>query len=401
MNDLPPKAPPHIATLILLASISALSMSVFLPSLSQMAAHFGVSYGLMQIAVSGYLAITALIQLIVGPLSDRFGRRPVLLAGLGLFSLASLGCIFAPNATVFLIMRMLQGSVIAAMALSRAIVRDVYDAAKAASMLAYVIMGMSIVPMIGPVIGGLIEEAYGWQGSFALLCAAGLATFAIVLFTLPETSPGKSGRPAPKGALGILTRSQRFWAYVLTAAFTSGGYFALLAGASHVADNVFFMSPRETGLALGVSAIGYLAGNGISGRFSPRFGLDRMILWGAVISAIFMTGSLCAALAGLHSPWILFGLSTALGFGSGLVLPNAMAGLLSVRPDLAGTASGIGGAAQIGSGALVASLAAIVLERGQTALPLQAIMAACALAALGTALWARHRNARKAQAPST
>lgn len=385
--------PPHLVTLILLSGISALNMSVFLPSLADMADYFGTSYGVVQLSVPLYLAATTVVQILAGPLSDRFGRRPVLMGALAVFTLASLGCALAPGVEIFLVCRVIQGAVATAMVLSRAIVRDLYDGDRAAAMLGYVIMGMSIVPMIGPMLGGILDEAYGWQASFVLLVLCGLAMMGLVQADLAETSPtGEASLADLARATPELLRAQRFWAYVLTAGFTSGIYFALLGGASHVAGEVFGLTPKSTGIALGAPAIGYLIGNGVSGRYTSRVGLDRMILIGAVLTLIPMALSLGLGLAGIEGPWLFFGLCTLLGFGNGLVMPNAMAGMLSVRPRLAGTASGLGGAFQIGAGAVLSAVAGFALEGSTTALPLQAIMAACAAGALATALWARWRN---------
>lgn len=391
--------PPSIATLTLLAGISALNMSIFLPSLSNMAAHFNTSYGVMQLAVSLYLGATMLAQLVIGPLSDRFGRRPVLLWGVGGFILASLGCALAPNATIFLICRIAQAAISSAMVLSRAIVRDLYPTEQAASVLGYVIMGMSIAPMIGPLIGGALDQALGWQSIFWFLILVGAGTWLIIWSRVAETAPALKNPSGETGnALPLLLRSQRFWAYMLTATLSAGAYFALLGGASHVASTVFSLSPAEAGFALGAPAVGYMLGNGISGRFSPRIGIDPMIFWGAALTAIFMGASWAMTLAGWQNPLIFFGFCSALGLGNGLVMPNTMAGMLSVRPELAGSASGIGGAVQVGGGALLATLAGFLLEGGASTLPLQAIMAICSLAALGTALWASARNRALASA---
>ena len=172
--------PPKIITLILLAGLSALTMNIFLPSLPGMAAYFGVPYGLMQQSVALYLALSAALQVVIGPISDRFGRRKVLLWSLSLFLIATLGTLVAPNATVFLIFRMAQAVIASGMVLSRAIVRDMVADAQAASMIGYVTMGMSLVPMIGPVIGGFLDDLYGWQANFAVLLILGAAVLALV-----------------------------------------------------------------------------------------------------------------------------------------------------------------------------------------------------------------------------
>src|SRR3990167_4893187 len=146
--------PPKIVTLTLLAGLSALTMNIFLPSLPGMAAWFGVPYALMQLSVALYLALSAVLQIVIGPISDRFGRRKVLLGALVLFLIATVGTLLAQTAPTCLGFRVAQAVSAAGMVLSRAIVRDMVADAEAASMIGYVTMGMSIVPMIGPVIGG-------------------------------------------------------------------------------------------------------------------------------------------------------------------------------------------------------------------------------------------------------
>ena len=169
--------PPHIATLILLAGISALNMSIFLPSLNRMADFFDTDYAIVQLAISGYLAATAVIQIVVGPLSDRFGRRPVVLGALGIFVVATVGAMLTTHIAAFLAFRMIQAVVAAGMVLSRAVVRDMVPQAQAASMIGYVTMGMALVPMVGPVIGGALEQAFDWRATFLLLTLAGAAVF--------------------------------------------------------------------------------------------------------------------------------------------------------------------------------------------------------------------------------
>lgn len=198
--------PPTILTLTLLAGLSALTMNIFLPSLPGMAAWFEVPYGLMQLSVALYLALSAALQIVIGPISDRFGRRPVVLGALGLFLLATVGTLVAPNAEVFLVFRMAQAVIAAGMVLSRAIVRDmVTDANQAASMIGYVTMGMTLVPMIGPVLGGFLDEYIGWQANFGLLLALGLAVTALVWADLGETAkPSDTSLLATLGQFSFL-----------------------------------------------------------------------------------------------------------------------------------------------------------------------------------------------------
>lgn len=367
--------PPHVSTLILLAGLSALTMSIFLPSLNGMTEDFGTSYAIMQLSVSGYLAATAILQIMIGPISDRFGRRPILLVSLVAFTLATIGCTCAPTIEIFLFFRMLQAVVATGMVLSRAIVRDLFPQDQAASVIGYVTMGMALVPMIGPMIGGALDEIAGWRASFVLLAAAGLLVTIVTWRDLGETlSSGGLGFAAQLRGYPALIASPRFWGYALCAAFGSGAFFALLGGASFVAGSVFDLSPLLTGLALGSPAIGYAIGNGLSGRYTMRHGINRMALTGSLLSSAGMGLSLLLTLLGLSHPLAFFGFCTFLGVGNGLMMPSATAGLLSVRPQLAGTASGLGGAIMIGGGAGLSALAGALLNGGGGTMPLQVIM---------------------------
>jgi len=382
------QTPPHIVTLVLIAGIGALSMSMFLPSLNNMATYYNTSYGLMQLSVSAYLGATALIQIFIGPISDRFGRRKVLFWALGIFVLASVGAALAPSIGVFLGFRMVQATVATGMVLSRAIVRDMVPQDQAASMIGYVTMGMALVPMLGPALGGVLDQIFGWQASFVFLAAAGLAVLVLCFYDLGETvrDGGMSFR-AQIATYPELFTSYRFWGYAVCATLASGAFFAFLGGVSFVADRIYGLSPVWAGVALGSPALGYAAGNFISGRYSVRFGINKMILYGALAAGIGLCLSLFLGMAfGTLPALVFFGFNLVMGFGNGVILPNATAGILSVRPHLAGTASGLGGAIMIGGGALLSALAGWLLAGGTTALPLQAIMAACMVLAL-PAIW--------------
>jgi len=276
---------------------------------------------------------------------------------------------------VFLAFRMMQAAVATGIVLSRAIVRDMVPAAEAASMIGYVTMGMSLIPMVGPMIGGVLEQSFGWHATFAFLALAGTGVLALVFADQGETIAGKglSFRQQLKGYPGLLA-SPRFWGYSACAAFGSGAFFALLGGSSFIAGNVFGLTPLWTGIALGSPAMGYMFGNYRSGRYSVRLGINMMALLGALVATAGMGLSLVISLAGFGHPIIFFGLCTALGLGNGMMLPNATSGLLSVRPHLAGTASGLGGAIMIGGGAALSALAGSMLTVETGTLPLQVIM---------------------------
>ncbi len=387
------RTPPHIITLILLAGISALNMSIFLPSLNRMANSFATDYATMQIAVSGYLAATAVLQVFVGPLSDRFGRRAVTLGSLIIFVAATVGALLATSIETFLTFRILQAAVASGMVLSRAVVRDMVPQEQAASMIGYVTMGMALVPMIGPTIGGVLDQAFGWQSTFVFLIAAGVGVLTLCFFDMGETvqGGGVGFREQIRNYPALLT-SPRFWGYAASAAFGSGAFFAFLGGAAFLAENIYGLSPAMTGLALGAPAVGYAFGNFLSGRYSVRLGMNRMAVIGNSVASAGMAMSLLLSLAGFESAWVFFGFCTALGVGNGIMLPSTMAGLLSVRPHLAGTASGLGGAMMIGGGAALSQLAGAILT--DSAIPLQILMLVsglCALLSICLVIWREGR----------
>ena len=367
--------PPHVITLVLLAGLSALTMNIFLPSLPGMAKWFEVPYALMQLSVALYLALSAALQIVIGPISDRYGRRKVVLGSLVLFLLATVGTLLSPNAETFLFFRMAQAVIAAGMVLSRAIVRDMVPDAEAASMIGYVTMGMSLVPMIGPAIGGFLDAAFGWQANFALLLLVGLGVTALVWADLGETAtPKDTSFAAQVRQYPGLLASRRFWGYCMAAAFSSGCFFAYLGGAPYVGTEVFALSSQEIGLLFALTAIGYLIGNFLAGRYSVRLGLNRMILLGTLTTTAGLTVLTLLTLAGLSGPIVFFALTVPMGIGNGLALPNANAGILSVRPELAGTASGLGGAIMIGGGAGLAALAGWLLGPGSSEMPLILLM---------------------------
>jgi DHA1 family bicyclomycin/chloramphenicol resistance-like MFS transporter len=385
--------PPHIFTLIVLTGLGALSMNIFLPSLPQMTEYFVTDYRLMQLSVALYLAVNAGLQVVIGPISDRFGRRPVLLVGISVFLVATLGCIFAPNIEVFLFFRMLQAVIVVGLVLGRAVVRDMYPADQAASQIGYVTMGMAVVPMIGPAIGGVLDETFGWQANFWLLFILGIMVLALTWRDLGETARATSTSFAAQfREYPELLTSRRFWGYCMAAAFASGAFFAYLGGAPYVGSEVFGLSPALVGFYFGAPALGYFFGNWVSGRFSVRLGINVMILWGTVISAAGLLVSLLLFLLGLKTALVFFGFMTFVGLGNGMVLPNATSGMLSVRPHLAGTASGLGGAIMIGGGAALSALAGALLTGGNGAYPLILIMLFTSILAVISILYTIRRE---------
>ena len=389
--------PPHIVTLILLSGISALAMNVFLPSLPNMTAYFQTDYRLMQLSVALYLGINGAMQIVIGPIADRSGRRPVILWGMVVFLLATLGCIYAPTAEIFLVFRMLQAGVAVGIVLSRAAVRDMYPQDRAASMLGYVTMGVAVVPMVGPAIGGLLDGWFGWTSSFWLMFGLGGVILALTWFDFGETAH-KSGKTlvAQFREYPELLRSPRFWGYSLASGFASGAFFAYLGGGPFVGTVIYGMEASQLGLYFGAPAIGYFMGNFLSGRYSVRIGVNKMVLWGCVTILIGVSASVLVMLAGYGSAQSFFGFMIFVGLGNGMSIPNATAGAMSVRPHLAGTASGLSGAIMLIGGAALSGLAGMMLVPETGAVTLLFIMlatAALGVVAIGVVVWRERRLA--------
>ncbi len=368
-------SPPHIVTLVSLAGMSALAMNIFLPSLPGMTEYFGTTYTVMNLSISMYLAVTALLQIFIGPISDKVGRRPVVLTSFFIFFVATIGCLLSKSIELFLFFRMLQAVIVTGMVLSRAIVRDTVGSEKAASMIGYVTMGMAIVPMFAPAIGGLLNDLFGWKANFSMLLLICSIITIFAYFDLGETNKNTSRsisqqiREYPE-----LFVSKRFWAYCFTTVFASGSFFAYIGGAPFVSTNSFNLSSSEFGIYFGLTTLGYVSGSFISGKYSEKFGIQFMLLYGSWITVIGLLAALVIFLVGYEHPIIFFGCMIWAGIGNGMVLPNANAGLLSVRPSLAGSASGIGGAIMLGFGALFAYLAGFISTEDSGAYPLIFLM---------------------------
>jgi len=365
--------------LVAAAAVSPLAINLYLPSMPGMTVALGVDYAAVQFTLSVYLAAVALGQLVIGPISDRYGRRPVLLSGLVLYVLGSLVCMLAPSIGVLNTGRVIQAiGGCAGLALSRAIVRDIYTKNEAASMIGYVTMGMAVAPMIAPTIGGVLEAVYDWRASFAFLAIFGVLTLIVVYRLQQETNPYRGsagGMSRVVKGYAALFRAPVFWGYALTAGFTASAFFAFVAGAAYVVIELMDRTPLEYGLYFGLVSIGYIIGNFSSGRYAMRLGPNRMINIGCFIAAVAVL-----AMAILHgffptAPLALFLPMLFVGVGNGLVLPSCLAGAVSVKPEVAGAASGLAGSLQIGCGATIAPVVGALVQSYGSAWPMLIVSA--------------------------
>jgi DHA1 family bicyclomycin/chloramphenicol resistance-like MFS transporter len=378
--------PNFIALLIAVSAVSPLGINMYLPSMPGMARALGVNFTTIQLTLSLYLGAMALGQLVIGPLSDRFGRRPVLLIGLLTFVAGSLICLSAQSIGVLIFGRIIQAiGGCAGITLSRAIVRDLYGRNQVASMIAYITMGMAVAPMIAPTIGGILETFFGWRASFAFLMVFGGLALVFAYWRLLETNQRRAGGETARELIqgyGSLLQSRQFWGYTLVTSFVSAMFFAFLAGAPYVMVELLGRSPAEYGFYFAMVPCGYMIGNFATGRVAGTMGPNRMILAGTLLSLASIAAMAALIGAGLLSPVALFGPMLFIGVANGLVLPSGIAGAVSVRPDLAGAASGLSGSFQIGFGALVAPIVGAAL--GATVWPLVAVMTICSLLAIAS-----------------
>ena len=382
----PAAKPSFIALLIAVSAVSPLGINMYLPSMPSMARAFGVDFATIQLTFSLYLAAMAFGQLIIGPLSDRFGRRPVLLAGLTVFVLGSLVCLTAPSVGLLIFGRVVQAiGGCAGITLSRAIVRDLYGRNQVASMIGYVTMGMAVAPMIAPTIGGILETLYGWRASFVFLIVFGALALLFASWQLHETNHNRGSTGSARQLLHSylsLFQTRLFWGYSLTASFVSAVFFAFVAGAPYVMIELMGRSPAEYGFYFAIVPSGYILGNFASGRFAGEVGPNRMILTGTSVTLASVAAMAMAFAMGSLHPAALFVPMFFIGVGNGLVLPSGIAGAVSVRPEVAGAAAGLSGSLQIGFGALVAPAVGATLN--STVWPLIAIMAVCSLLAIAS-----------------
>lgn len=354
-----------------MAGSAVATMNIFLPVLPQIGDDLGASPAVAQYVLTLFLAATAVAQLFIGPMADRFGRRPVLLGAAIVFLVATIICVFATSIEMLIFGRVLQASTAASIALSRAIVRDMFDRAKAASMIGYVTMAMAVIPMVSPTVGGYVGEIYGWRAPFVVLLGIGIIMLALIYFDLGETfTPKKAKLSVLVSDYFSLLKEPMIWGYFLCSTAASGAYFAFLGGAPFVGTEIIGMSPSILGFHFAFVAFGYMFGNFLSGRYSEKWGIEPMMAYGGIVCCIGVSAALYLMSNFEPRAEYLFYPMILVGVGNGMTLPNANAGAVSVRPELAGSASGLGGFLQIGGGAALATLSGYLITIDNQALPL-------------------------------
>ncbi len=363
-----------LALLMAMTSIGPATLNILVPALPGLVTRLASDTGTVQLTLSLYLLSLAAAQLLLGPLSDRFGRRPVVLAGLTLSVVASLAAIAASSINALIMARVIQAvGASTGIVIGRAIIRDLYERERAAAMIGLVTTAMVIAPMISPLIGGILDTAFGWEAIFLFIAAFSGAVLLWAALVLPETRPASvAHRP---GMLiehwRALIGSAKFHGYVLCGALGSAPFFTFLGGGPHVVVTLMGRTSAEYGVWFAITSLGYMSGNFTASRLSQRFGLDAMILGGIAfeLAGASLTALLVATMP-KAGPAIIFLPQLVISYGNGLLLPNAIAGAISVRPQAAGAAAGMTGFAQMAVGAASAQIVSIALAGGSSAMPM-------------------------------
>jgi DHA1 family bicyclomycin/chloramphenicol resistance-like MFS transporter len=365
-----------------LVALGPLSTDLYLPSLPALAEVFATDAARVQLTLSVYLAGFAVAQLAYGALSDRFGRRPLVLAGLAIYFLASLACVFATSVEQLIAARFVQAvGACAGPVLGRAIIRDAWGPLESARALAYVSGAMALAPLVGPALGGLLTVAFGWQSNFVVLALyAGLQALAAA-FWLGETNrhkdPGATRVAAVLANFRVLLGDRRYLGCLLGLSFSYSALFAFISGSSFVLIGRFALSPAAFGLCFSSAVAGYIAGTQLASQLVRRLGSDRLMVAGGWLGALAGAAMLVLELAGVHTLAAILAPMFLVAASVGLVMPMAGARALAPYPQMAGAASALMGFSQMAIAAAVGVAVGHGVAAGATVMA--ATVAACTM----------------------
>jgi MFS transporter, DHA1 family, multidrug resistance protein len=372
--------------LVAMTGIAPISLYMLVPALPLLATTFGRDISVAQMTVSLYMVGIAASMIIMGPLSDRYGRRPVLLAGLGLMVLASVGCVLAATLPQLIVARFFQAlGGATGMVISRAIIRDLFSRDRVSSMISLVIGVMMIAQMLSPLTGGLLDVAFGWRAIFYLITAASLVTTIAIALALPETRRPRAAGSGFRGDFRSLMTSRAFIGYMLCQVLASQIIFAFAGGGPYIVVTQMGRSSAEYGAWFATTAFAYLIGNLFCVRFAPRHSLEGLIWFGLALQVGGSALNLIWSFAGLNqAPAVLFGTQMIVMFANAFVMSNSAAGAISVRPEAAGTASGAMGFLQMGIGSLISQSGAYLGGHSSSTLPLTSAIFVISIACAST-----------------
>ena len=375
--------------LTLLVAMGPVSTDLYLPSLPGIAADLEASEGLAQLTIGLFIAGFAVMMLVCGPLADRFGRRPVLLGGMVLYTLASIACALATDIVLLLAARFVQalGACVGPV-VGRAIVRDLYEPREAGRILGYMASAMALAPLIAPFIGGWLEVAFGWRANFWALAAYGGLLLAALALRLGETlRTPLSGALSPVRLLHnylLIVRNRTFLGFMLCVSLSFGALFTWISNSAFVVIDHFGVAPERFGWVFGAVVVGYVGGAYGGSRAGMRFGLARATGIGSALCAAAGLGLLLTGWSGLGGLYAITAFMALSFFGAGLAIPQGTAGGLGPFPERAGSAAALLGFIQMMTGLVVNGLSSLWYDG--TPRPMVTLNAVCALAALAAYL---------------
>jgi DHA1 family bicyclomycin/chloramphenicol resistance-like MFS transporter len=345
--------------------IGPLSIHLFLPVMPAVRVAFGMSHALTEATFSVTLATMAFMTLVYGNISDRYGRRPVLLVGLSLFVAGSAATAFATSAPTLIAGRLIQAlGAGCGVTLARAIARDAYGPERLVKAIAYLTMAYTLGPMISPPFGGFLSDAFGWRSAFFFAVLSGIAILVAAYVILHETHRHRSTGPIanPIRSYVTLLSQPRFSAFVFQSGFQSGVFFSMASAAPLLMTGYLGRSSTEFGVYFLLFPLGYCLGNWISSRLSGRVSIETMVLAGTVLFALTIIGQAAFVLLSPLAPMMIFIPGFLISVAQGLSLPNAQAGAIRIAPSLAGTAAGIGVFLQMFCGALFSQFYGLIAD---------------------------------------
>ena len=342
-------------------------MNIILPSLPAIQDSYQTDYATVQLTLSLFLAGVAVAQLVYGPLSDRYGRRPVVLAGMAILVIGTAICLFAPTIEVMIGGRIIQAAGgCAGMVIGRAMVRDLHATDRAAQMIAYLTMAAVVAPTIAPLVGGVLQQFYSWQANFAVILVLAIASLAYIYGAGHETLPAERRHAMHFGTLfrsfGILSKNPLFNGYALQSACSLAAYFAFLGGSPYVAINLMGETPSMLGVYYFLITGTYICGNFGTARLAERLGVARMVTIGTLIALCGALLLLAVALTAGLTPISFFAITAILTFGNGFCISAGTAGAIGADPERVGAASGLAGSIQIGFSAIGTFLVGLLLQ---------------------------------------
>jgi predicted MFS family arabinose efflux permease len=355
--------PPSLWLLIVLSALAVLPINMFIPSLPSIARDLAADFAVVNLAVAGYAVVSAIIHLGAGALSDRFGRRPVVLFALAIFTLASAGCSVATDIQTFLLCRLFQGAIIAVYTVCLTAVRETSGDRAVAGRIGYVSSAWAVAPMVGPTIGGLLDTYFGWRANFIAFTALGGVALYLAAFQFGETNISPSRSISRQiNSYAELSRSPLFWAYAICMAFSIGTLYVFLGGAPLVAKQLAGVSSASLGIYMGIVPAGFIVGSSLVSRLSIRQTPINLILTGRVLTCVGLLVGLTLCVYGVVHPLAFFGPCLCVGLGNGLTMPAANASVLSLRPDLAGTALGFAAALTVAGAGIIAFFSGLIVQ---------------------------------------